>query len=504
MPAAATAYFLGIDVSRSGLGLVLVSGDGSTVEPLRRAYGGDDPVADPQDWWRAARTGIKELLRRTKLRADQIRCIGVTGDEACVALDKAGKALCPAALGPDPRAEAQAKQVQARVGTRNLLNLAGCMSSTTAMAPKLLWLRDNEKRAWHDLHYALSAKDFIRFRLTETVATDACEAGSTLLYNPRTRSWSRQLMTLLEISPDWLPPVGNATALSGRVTESAARESGLSPGTPVVTGAAHAAALAIATGATGPGHGVVELGGPGALFIPVAEVPRELQGRLAVTCHALPGSWALAASELASSAAIDWLADNIATAEASAARRAGRDPLDALSELASEIQPGADGLMYLPPAGGFPGGLLGINRRHGRGHMARAVMEGGALAVRQLVTILGEIRRAPEHLMVGGPGAGSGLWCQILADALGRDLHAVTVPETAAVGVAALASCAVGTHKSIDDAVHKMVRRRQAYHPRKAAIEAYATIAPTLGRLQGAIQPAQPVTTALVANDSEA
>jgi xylulokinase len=256
--------------------MALVSGDGSMIEPLRRAYGGDDLLADPQDWWRAARTGIKEVLRRSKVRAEQIRCIGLTGDEACVALDKAGKVLCPTVLGPDPRAEATAKQLQSRVGTRNLLNLAGAMATSTALAPKLLWLRENEKRTWHDLHFALSAKDFLRFRLTDTAATDACEAGSTLLYNPRTRSWSRQLMSLLEINPDWLPPVGAAAALSGRVTEAAARESGLAAGTPVVTGAAHAAALAIAAGATGPGRGVVELGGTGALFIPVAEVPREL------------------------------------------------------------------------------------------------------------------------------------------------------------------------------------------------------------------------------------
>jgi sugar (pentulose or hexulose) kinase len=208
----------------------------------------------------------------------------------------------------------------------------------------------------------------------------------------------------------------------------------------------------------------------------------------------------LAAGDLAGSTAIDWMAEHIATAETSAARRAGRDPLDALSELASEIAPGADGLMYLPPTAGFPGGLLGMNRRHGRGHMARAVMEGGAMAVRQLGTILSEIRRSPDHLMVAGPGASSPLWCQILADALGRNLQAVTVPEAAAVGVTTLAACAVGTHKTLDDAVHKMVKRHQTYHPRKAAVETYAAIAPTLARLQGAIQPPQPVTTALVAN----
>ncbi len=494
---------LGIDVARAGLGLAVVAGDGTVVESLRRAYGGDpDQPADPQDWWRAARTGIKELLRRAKLRPDQIRCIGVTGDEATVLVDKDGKSLCHATLGPDPRVASMVDQVVTRVGARNLLNLAGGPATASCTAAKLLWIRANEKRVWHDCHQVLSAKDFLRLRLTDTLGTDANEATGTLLFNPRTRTWSKQLATLLEINSEWLPAVANGQAIAGRVTDAAARDAGLCAGTPVITGAAHGSALAVACAVLAPGSAMIELGGSGALFVPSAEPLKETQPRLLSTCHAMAGMWALATNELAGSTALDWLTEHLVASEVSAARRAGRDPLEVLSELASEVVPGADGLLHLPPVPGFPGALVGLARRHGPGHLIRAAMEGGALACRQTLALLGELRKFPDRLVVAGPGATSSLWCQIMADALDRTVHVVPVPEAPAVGVAILASTAVGVHKSVEDACHKMVKAKHAFHPRRAAVEAYAALVPNIGKLQGALHPPVPVTTALVAKSS--
>ena len=257
------AYFLGIDVARNGLGLVILSADGKQAATLRRAYSATtEDSHDPQDWWRAARTGIKEILRRASLRPEQIRCIGVTGDsDGMVALSKDGKVLCSSTIGPDTRAEPQVELLNRTVGARNLLNLASGAAHSGATAVKLLWLRENEKRVWHDLGAVLSPKDFLRYRLCETLVTDASDASATLLFNPKTRAWSKQLMTLLDINPNWLPAISSGQLISGRVTSVAAREAGLQSGTPVITGGGHASATAIAAGVLGPGTAMVELGG---------------------------------------------------------------------------------------------------------------------------------------------------------------------------------------------------------------------------------------------------
>lgn len=485
----ALAYVLGMDAARTGLGLVILAGDGTVVGSLRRAYGGapGEPL-DPQDWWRAARTGIKELLRRCSLKADQIRSIGVTGDDALVALDRDGKTLCPATLGPDPRCQPFVESLVKTVGARNLLNLASGAANVSSAATKLLWLRENEKRAWHDLAYALPAKDFLRYRLTGQLVTDAGDAAATLLFNPRTRSWSKQLLQLLELQAEWLPTIGNGQTISGRVTDSAARDAGLQAGTPVAVGAGHAAALAIATGVTNPGSVVVELGNQGAIFAPMPEAIRDAQGRLSSTCHALPGIWALGGHDFCGSGGLDWIMDQVMPAEVAQARRNQKDPIDVLAELAAEVPPGADGLIFLPAGGrGGLGAFVNLEHRHGRGHLVRAVLEGGALACRRAIGVLGELKRAPDHVLATGPGAGNHLWCQILADALDRPITAVPVTESAAFGAGILAAAAVGIFKSVDDACHKLVKKKAIFQPRRAASDVYAAMAPAAARIPDGI-----------------
>lgn len=472
--------------------MVVVGADGTIPATLRRAYGGEAGPCDPQDWWRAARTGIKELLRRAGLKPDQVRCIGITGDEACVPLDRAGKTLGTACLGPDPRIAEEVEALSTRVGARNLLNLASGPANPSCTAAKLLWLREREKRAWHDLALVLSAKDFIRYRLTGIAGTDACDAAASLLFNPRSRSWSKQLATQLGIDTAWLPAVANGQSLAGRVLEASAREAGLVPGTPVVTGAGHAAAIAVACGVLAPGPAVIELGGSGSLFMPSSEPFRDPQGRLASGCHCLAGVWAATANDLAGSSALEWLMGHVLSGEVSQARRSGRDPLEPLAELAAEVAPGADGLIHITPGPGHGGGLMGLDARHGRGHLVRSVMEGGALACRQALDRLGAVGQQPGQLIAAGPGASSNLWCQILADALDRPVQAVPVPEVAALGVAVLACHAVGVHKQLADAASRMVKQRVSYAPRRAAVEVYASLLPRLQRIQGALITASP------------
>jgi xylulokinase len=482
-----TAYFLGIDVARTGLGLVVLAGDGRQVASLHRAYGGGtDLLFDPQDWWRAARTGIKEILRRAELRADQIRCIGVTGDsDGMVALSKDGKVLSLSSLGADPRAEAQVELLNKTVGARNLLNLASGSAHAGASAVKLLWLRENEKRAWHDLGVVLSPKDFIRFRLCETLVTDASDASATLLFNPKTRAWSKQLLTLLDINPAWLPTISSGQLISGRVTTTAAREAGLQSGTPVITGGGHAASSAVSAAVLGTDCAMLELGGIGGVFAPTGDAVRDPSGRLVTTCHSLAGTWALTQSDLAGAEPLDWLQQHVFPSEVMQAKRAQRDPLEPMAELAAETPPGSDGLLYLsarqaPRLTGF----VGLGRRHGRGHLVRAVLESGAMALRSGLDALVDLKRAPEHILVVGPGAANTLWCQILADALDRQIQAIPGAECAATGAAILAGSAVGLYKTVPEACAKMVGAKVAYQPRKAATGVYQALAPILSRLQ--------------------
>jgi len=178
--------------------------------------------------------------------------------------------------------------------------------------------------------------------------------------------------------------------------------------------------------------------------------------------------------------------DQVLTAEVVQSRRARRDSLELLAELASEVAPGSDGLLFLSPSiYADAGGFVGLSYQHRRGHLVRAVLESGALAVSQQMAALVELKRRPEHLTVTGPGAANHLWCQILADALAMPVHAIPCVECNTVGAAMLAISSIGIFKTIDEACTKMVRAKTTYHPRKAATDIYAALAPTLTRWAG-------------------
>jgi xylulokinase len=221
---------------------------------------------------------------------------------------------------------------------------------------------------------------------------------------------------------------------------------------------------------------LIELGSSAGLFAPTAETLRDPSFRLIGACHCLAGTWALAAPYLAGAAPIEWLSDIVFTNEVLHARRTGRDALEPLTEKAAEVPPGAEGLLYLPPEHGRLAGFLGLKPQHGRGHLVRAALESGALASRQALDALRDLKLPVKEVLVSGPGANNTLWCQILADALDHQVHAAAVPECAATGAAILASSAVGLYKSVQEACGHLIQSTTPYAPRKAASDVYQAL----------------------------
>jgi xylulokinase len=487
---AAPAILLGIDVAADGIGLVAIGGDGKILAALRRTYANDDGTASASEWWRAARTGIKELLRRGSLRADQIRAIGLTGDgDAVVAVDKAGEILATSPFGADPRCAVHLDEVLRKGGARNLANITGGPVTAASGVVKLQWMRANHKRAWHDCNLVLAPKDFLRLRLTGTAGTDAADACATGLFNPKSRAWSKQILQTMELNPAWFPAITTGNAMAGRVTESAGRDAGLQSGTPVVTGAGHAAAIAVAAGVLDATSTLVELGDGGAVVAPTIEALRDAKGRLRTSCHAQGGLWTVQTAGCATSAPLDWILERVMTTESTQARRNGRPLLELLSEIAAEIPAGSDGLNWLPGEVGSPGGFLSLRRDHGRGHLARAAFEGGVIAARQAVAAADELRGTTAQVVLAGRGCSSSLWAQLAADAIGRPVQALPVEEPAAVGTAILAATAVGAHKQLEDAVAKMARGRVSYQPRKASADALVAVSARQDALRRPVAP---------------
>ncbi|WP_027135507.1 xylulokinase [Geminicoccus roseus] len=494
-----TRATIGIDVGTSAVKGLLVATDGRVLASAFRDYPLLTPAPgwteqDPEAWWQATVAVLRELAGHDA----ELVGLGLAGQmHGSVFLDGQDQVIRPALLWNDGRTGQQVLQIERTVGRERLIEITGNAASAGMQAPKILWLRDHEPDAYARLAKVLLPKDFVRLRLTGEYVADAADASGTLLFDLAARSWSEELLAALDIPPAWLPDVVESPDHAGNLTDEAARATGLPAGLPVAAGAGDNAGAALGAGVVRPGQGVLSIGTSGTIFVHADQAMRDPNGALNGFCAAVPGGWHLMGVILAAGGALRWYRDAVAFDERRQAGQDNKDVYDLLLAEAAEIEPGADGLFFLPYLSGersphmdaaARGAWIGLTLSHDRRHMVRALLEGVGFAFRDcLVRMRAEGASFDELVAVGG-GAKSPAWRQMLADQLGLPLVVPAAEEGPAMGGAILASVAGGVHPDVEHAVAAMIRppaKRTEPDPERAARyaalhEHYAALYPAL------------------------
>jgi xylulokinase len=379
-----------------------------------------------------------------------------------VVLGSRDEVLRPAILWNDQRTAAECAEIERTVGLERLIALTGNRALPGFTAPKLLWLRHHEPDVYGRIHRVLLPKDYVRLRLTGEYATDVSDASGTLLLDVAHRRWSEQLLEALELDPAWLPPTLESPEISGQTRDEV----------PVAAGAGDQAAGAVGVGVERPGRLSVVLGTSGVVFSALDEFAADPQGRVHAFCHALPGTWHAMGVMLSAAGSLRWLRDIVGP---------GTD-YDRLVTEAEAWPAGAEGLTFLPYLAGertphadpdARGAFVGLNVRHDRGALVRAVLEGVAFGLRDSRDLVTELGAQPESGRVSGGGARSELWLRIVASALELALERVAVDEGAAFGAALLGGVAAGVWPDVHAAVAATVRPTEQIEPVPEWVAAY-------------------------------
>ncbi|MFO0909504.1 MAG: xylulokinase [Isosphaeraceae bacterium] len=465
---------LGIDIGTSGTKTLAIDSSGAILASASAEYPCSHPQPgwseqDPELWWKATVATIGEVMARGSLSPADIKGVGLSGQmHGSVFLDAQGKVIRPALLWNDQRTAAECAEIESRAGGKEaLIRLVANPALTGFTAPKLLWVRNHEPANWERVRQVLLPKDYIRYRLSGTYATEVSDASGTLLLDVANRRWSTELLGKLDIDPTLLPACFESPEISSKVSKLGAQATGLAEGTPIAGGGGDQPAGAVGNGIVRSGVVSATMGTSGVVFAHADEPGFDPLGRLQRFCHAVPGAYCAFGVVLAAGGSFQWFRNELSKVEIEAARKQGIDPYFLLTDEAALAGIGAEGLFFLPYLTGertphfdpdAKGAWIGLTVRHGRPHLVRSVLEGATYAMRDSLELIRDMGIAISQIRVSGGGARNPLWRQIQADIYGVDVHTVNSSEGPAFGVALLAQVGIGSFASVPEACDATVR----------------------------------------------
>jgi xylulokinase len=482
-------YFLGIDLGTSAVKCILVDESGkvkgshSTEYPLQQPKPGW-AEQNPEDWWEGTKVCIRELMQQSAARGQEIKGIGLSGQmHGSVFLDKDLKVIRPALLWCDQRTAKQCDWIEQTVGKEKLGKLTGNKALTGFTAPKIIWLRENEPENYKQIAHLMLPKDYVRMHLTHSFGMDVADASGTLLLDVANRTWSKEVANLLDIPMEWLPPLYESNEIVGHLHADAAQDLGLDEGIAVVAGGGDQACGAVGVGVVQKGIASVALGTSGVVFVHDDQYEVDEENRLHSFCHGVPGKWHRMGVMLAAGGSFQWWKNHFAYEELQQAANEGKDVYEYLVALAETAPLGSEGLLFMPYLTGertpYPdpkarGSFIGLNLRHSKAHLTRAILEGITFGLRDSLELMKESSVEIRELRVNGGGARSRFWRQMIADIFGYPVVTVNSTDGPAYGAAVMAASGV-LNQDITSLCNDWIKVVDRVEPNAANQEKYET-----------------------------
>lgn len=471
---------IGLDVGTQGTkGLALDVEGRRIVARASSAYGLIEGLPlghaeqHPATWRRAVVDVVRALVRDLGARSNEIRCLGVSGQQhGFVALDAKGAVIRPAKLWCDTSTSAEARELSERLGRA---------IPTGFTASKILWLARHEPQNFARLRTVLLPHDWVNRELTGRACMEAGDASGTGFFDVRARTFDARAMDAIDARLSaCVPELVPHDAAIGTVRDDVARELGLPIGVLVSPGGGDNMMSAIGAGATRAGVFVISLGTSATAFAHSDTPVIDPRGLVAPFCGST-GGW------------LPLLCTMNATGVLEEVRAHAAMPNDhaSLTDRASRVEPGCGGVLFVPYLQGervpdlphATGSIHGL--RAGSLDAAvlyRAAIEGVTLNLAWGIDRMRALGIAVESVRLVGGGARNPLWRQVIADVLDAPVTALAEVETGALGAAIQAASVSGARLgdivgvAVEDPAATHAPRPEAVHTYRAALGAFREI----------------------------
>ncbi len=484
------SFLLGIDIGGTGAKAGVFSLDGKL---MGTGYGEYQMIStvpgqaehDAEAWWQATIQAVAAAI--SSIPAEEILAVGVGCTNGLIAVDRKGKPLRPAIMLWDQRALPEVARIRETLDADTVFQVTGNPVAPGAYSlPTILWLKHHETETFEKAHRLMVPGGYLVARLTGEFTIDYSRASTTLLFDIRRKKWHEPFFSALDIPLDKLPRPEPSDSIVGRITNDAARLTGLKAGTPVIAGCMDTLGAAIGSGVMKQGECFVIMGTAARVSGPLAKAA--FDKRFMNCTHITPEHWQYIGAINGVGSSLRWIRDNFAQMEQDLADKTGQDVYDLITAQAAKAPPGSKGLLFLPYISGertpiwdpFARGVFfGVTLGHTRNEFFRSVLEGAAFAIRHVIEILESDSGVDiSELRIGGAAASSGVWNQIIADILGKKVISLTQSHTEVLGAAVLAGVGLGAYESFADAILKTVVTGKRFEPNSRAHSAYNSLFP--------------------------
>jgi len=432
---------------------------------------------DPDLFWQALCRACRQVLDEHPDKKARIAGIALTTQRGTVInVDEQGNPLRPAMMWLDQR---KTQGLPSLGGPWGLFFKALRLTDTIAyfMAEaEANWIKTYEPEIWKKTCKYLLVSGYLTHKLTGAFKDSVgCQVGYLPFDYKHLRwaaSWNWRwgcIPVRLDMLPDLVPPA----QILGHITPSAARETGLPEGLPLVAAAADKACEVIGSGSLDPSIGCLSYGTTATINathkkyiepIPLLPAyPSAVPGFHTVEVQVYRGYWM-----------VNWFKEEFGHPEQQEAARRGLMPETLFEKLVADIPAGTLGLILQPywtpglksPGPEAKGTIIGFGDVHTRAHLYRAILEGLAYALREGKERI-ERRSGTRitSLRVSGGGSQSQSAMQLTADVFGMPTARPHIYETSGLGAAIDAAVGLGLHPDFKTAVAAMTRIGNVFEP---------------------------------------
>lgn len=454
---------IGLDSSTTATKAIAFDRKGRAVAEGRAAVPLSNPKPgwfeqDVADWTGSAAQALRQVTR--KVGSARIAAVAISNQrESFAQFDAKGRALRPGTLWLDERAHVETRELAEELGADAIHRISGKPSDVTPCLPRCRWLSRHMPKLWQKTAKTAEVHGVLTHYLTGQWKTSIASADPMGLLDAEADAWSGVLLSAAHLRLDQLPELVVPGSIMGEVSAAAAKATGLAAGTPVVAGGGDGQCAGAGANTFVKGRAYLNLG--------TAAVSGSY-GRTYATHRSFRTMRAVAGRGYSYETAIrtgtflvNWTVERLFNVNP--AKNAGI--FAALEKEAAASPIGGNGLVLIPYWSGCMtpywdtsarGVIAGLSGNHSRGDVYRALLEGVALEQAMMTNQVADATAPIDHFAIVGGGARSDLWCQIVADASGRDVKRLETVEASALGAAMAAATGAGWFASVEEAASGM------------------------------------------------